>query len=79
MVELPYNIALLDEVDGPLHKTEHMKFLTMVVKLMKKIGSSQIFLTTHNTALERFPVNYIATTEEDLNLDNGSSLIKLYE
>lgn len=79
MVQLPYNIALLDEVDGPLHKTEHMKFLTMVVKLMKKIGSNQIFLTTHNTALERFPVNYIATTEEDLNLDNGSNLIKLYE
>lgn len=79
MVQLPYNIALLDEVDGPLHKTEHMKFLTMVVKLMKKIGSVQIFLTTHNTALERFPVNYIATTEEDLNLDNGSNLIKLYE
>ena len=79
MVQLPYNIALLDEVDGPLHKTEHMKFLTMVVKLMKKINSKQIFLTTHNTALERFPVNYIATTEEDINLDNGSTMIKLYE
>lgn len=76
---IPYNIPLLDEVDAPLHKNEHAKFLTMILKHMQRRGSVQSFLITHNSALENIPVNFIATTPEDINLNNGSTLIKLYE
>lgn len=78
-LQIPYNIPLLDEVDAPLHKNEHAKFLSMILKHMQHRGSRQTFLITHNSALENIPVNFIATTPEDINLDNGSTLIKLYE
>lgn len=77
-MHLPYNIPLMDEVDAPLHKPEQSKFLSMVLHQMKDTGSRQAFLITHNS-LENLPVNFLATTEEDINLSNGSTLIKLYE
>lgn len=77
-MHLPYDIPLMDEVDAPLHKPEQSKFLSMVLRQMKSTGCVQSFLITHNS-LENLPVNFIATTEEDINLQNGSTLIKLYE
>ena len=78
-LDIKYNIPLLDEVDAPLHKNEHMKFLSMVLKHMRRRNSEQLFLITHNSALENIPVNYICTTPEDINLSNGSTIINLYE
>jgi len=78
-LEISYNIPLCDEADSNLHRTEHAKFLSMILRQMKAIGSIQSFLITHNSALENLPVNFIATTPEDVNLTNGSTLIKLYD
>lgn len=78
-LQIPYNIPLCDEPDAPLHKTEHMKFLSLLLRHMKANNSIQLFLITHNSALENIPVNFIATTPEDVNLSNGSTLITLYD
>lgn len=78
-LQIPYNIQLCDEPDAPLHKTEHAKFLSMLLRYMKSNNAIQLFLITHNSALENIPVNFIATTPEDVNLSNGSTLITLYD
>ena len=77
-VRIKYNIALLDEIDGPLHNTEKAKCLSMVLRQMKALGSIQTFFITHSS-LENLPVNFILTADEDLNLQNGSTVIRVYE
>lgn len=73
-----YNIPLLDEVDGPLHKNEKMKFIAILLKYLKDIGSEQCFLITHdNDVFTNYPVQVIMTTDEIVDQDNVKRVIHI--
>ena len=75
---LNYNIPLLDEIDGPLHKNEKTKFIAILLKYLKDIGSNQCFLITHdNDVFTNYPVQVIMTTDEIVNQENYKSVIHI--
>lgn len=43
-----YNISLLDEIDGPLHKKDKPKLLSILMKYLEDIQSKQCFIISHN-------------------------------
>lgn len=59
-----YNILLLDEMDGPLYRSDRTKFLDILYKQIAEIGAEQIFLVSHNNTFDGHSVNIIMTTEE---------------
>lgn len=65
-----YNIILLDEMDGPLYRSDRTKFLDILYKQIAEIGAEQIFLVSHNNTFDGHSVNIIMTTEENVE-DNG--------
>ena len=73
-----YNIPLLDEVDGPLHKNEKTKFIAILLKYLNDIGSKQCFLITHdNDVFTNYPVQVIMTTDEIVDQDNVKRVIHI--
>lgn len=72
-----YNIPLLDEVDGPLHKDERENFLTMVAHQIKEINAEQAFLITHNNCFDGAPVNIILTSDELID-NKMATVVRLY-
>ncbi len=65
-----YNILLLDEMDGPLYRSDRTKFLDILYKQIAEIGAEQIFLVSHNNTFDGHSVNIIMTTEEHVE-ENG--------
>ena len=61
---IKYNIMLLDEMDGPLYKSDREKFISILMHQLKEIRGEQIFLTSHNGTFDGHNVNIIMTTEE---------------
>lgn len=59
-----YNIMLLDEVDGPLHKSARNKFITILFKQLQAIHAEQVFIVSHNNTFDGFNVNIILTSDE---------------
>jgi DNA repair exonuclease SbcCD ATPase subunit len=59
-----YNIILLDEVDGPLHKSARHKFLMILFKQLQAINAEQVFIVSHNNTFDGYNVNVIKTTDE---------------
>lgn len=73
-----YNIPLLDEMDGPLHKNDKQKFIAILLKYLKEIGSEQCFVITHDdNTFDGYPVQVIMTTDENVNREKYSNVIKL--
>ena len=75
---IDYTIPLLDEVDGPLHKSDKRKFISILLKHLKEIGSEQCFVITHDdNTFDGYPVQVIMTTDEVINQDKYSNVIRL--
>lgn len=77
-VESPYNIFLLDEVDGALYEADRRKFLNILLNQIREVGIEQIFLTTHNRTFEGTPINVIMTTNEPVTEDRLTSVMKVF-
>ena len=73
----PYNIMLLDEVDGPLHRSARNKFITILFKQLRAIRAEQVFLVSHNNTFDGFNVNVIMTTNELVDETNLTSVMKV--
>lgn len=73
-----YNIMLLDEIDGPLHRGDREKFITILFKQMAAIQASQVFLISHNNTFEGNPINVIMTTDEPIENSSRQEVIRLY-
>src|SRR5699024_3659930 len=73
----PYNIMLLDEVDGPLHRSARNKFITILFKQLRAIQAEQVFLVSHNNTFDGFNVNVIMTTNELVDETNLTSVMKV--
>lgn len=75
---LDYNIPLLDEMDGPLHKSDKQKFIAILLKYLKEIHSEQCFVITHDdSTFDGYPVQVIMTTDEHVNNEKYTNIIKL--
>lgn len=75
---LEYNIPLLDEMDGPLHKSDKQKFIAILLKYLKEIRSEQCFVITHDdNTFDGYPVQVIMTTDEHVNQEKYTNIIKL--
>lgn len=73
-----YNIPLLDEVDGPLHKNDKQKFISILMRYLKEISSEQCFVITHDdSTFDGHPVQVIMTTDEKINEEKYTNVIRL--
>lgn len=77
-LDSPYDIFLLDEVDGALYESDRRKFLNILLNQIREVGIEQIFLTTHNRTFEGTPINIIMTTEEPIAEDGLTSVMKVF-
>lgn len=73
----PYNIMLLDEVDGPLHRSARNKFITILFKQLRAINAEQVFLVSHNNTFDGYNVNVIMTTPELVDENPLTSIMKV--
>ena len=62
-----WNIMLLDEVDGPLHRNDRNKFISILYKQLAAIDADQVFMISHNFTFEGQDVNVIMTTDEHID------------
>jgi ABC-type iron transport system FetAB ATPase subunit len=75
---IEYNIPLLDEVDGPLHKSDKRKFISILLKHLKENRSEQCFVITHDdNTFDGYPVQVIMTTDEIINQEKYPNVIRL--
>ena len=73
-----YNIPLLDEMDAPLHKSDKQRFIAILLKHLSEIGSEQCFVITHDdNTFDGYPVQVIMTTNENVNTDKYTNIIRL--
>lgn len=73
-----YNIPLFDEMDAPLHRNDKQKFISILLKHLKKIGSEQCFVITHDeNTFDGYPVQVIMTTDEHVNRERYSHIIQV--
>ena len=73
----PYNIMLLDEVDGPLDKSARNKFITILFKQLHAIGAEQVFIVSHNNSFDGFNVNVITTGSDVVDENPLTTIMKV--
>lgn len=73
----PYNIMLLDEVDGPLDKSARNKFITILFKQLHAIGAEQVFIVSHNNSFDGFNVNVITTGNDVVDENPLTTIMKV--
>ena len=75
-----YNIMLLDEIDNSIYKSDREKFIMILAKQMRALGTEQVFLITHNDIFQQsgLPVNIIMTTPEMVDSYPNQSIMQLY-
>ena len=54
-----YNIMLLDEIDATLDTENREKFLQILEKQMDMINAEQIFVISHNSMFDMYPVDVL--------------------
>lgn len=75
-----YNIMLLDEIDNSIYKADREKFIMILAKQMRALGTEQTFLITHNDIFQQsgLPVNIIMTTNEIIDSYPNQSIMRIY-
>ena len=72
-----YNILLLDEMDTSLDAYSRGKYIDMIIAYMKLIKCHQVFLISHNSMFDNYPVNVLLTS--DMNVSNiKANIVKLW-
>ena len=56
-----YNIILLDEIDGPMHRVNKEKFFAAIEGELDRLKCEQVFMITQSTMFNEYPVNLIIT------------------
>lgn len=74
MTSGPYNILLLDEMDTTLDTASRAKYIELLEQFMKTIKSEQLFLISHNSMFDVYPVNVLMTSHSTLNMSNANVL-----
>ena len=71
MTSGPYNILLLDEMDTTLDTASRAKYIELLEQFMKTINSEQLFLISHNSMFDVYPVNVLLTSPSSLNMSSA--------
>ena len=74
-----YNIPLLDEMDTSLDTYSRGKFIDMIDAYMKLIHARQVFLISHNSMFDNYPVNILMTSEMQVSNVKKDNIIRLYK
>lgn len=74
-----YNILLLDEIDNSIYKSDREKFIGILFKQMRALGTEQAFLITHNDIFQQsmLPINILMTTHETIDVYQGQEVIQI--
>ena len=67
----PYNILLLDEMDTTLDTTSRSKYIELLEQFMKTIKAEQLFLISHNSMFDVYPVNVLMTSRTVVNMEHA--------
>ena len=71
-----YNIVLLDEIDGPMHRVNKERFFSALEGQLERLKCEQAFIITQSTIFNDYPVNLIVTDPDyRTNLPNNSTVI----
>lgn len=74
-----YNILLLDEMDTSLDAYSRGKYIDMISAYMKLIHAHQVFLISHNSMFDSYPVNVLMTSEMNVSNIKKGNIVKLYK
>lgn len=74
MTSGPYNILLLDEMDTTLDSASRAKYINLLEQFMKTIKAEQLFLISHNSMFDVYPVNVLMTSHTTINMSNADIL-----
>lgn len=74
-----YNILLLDEMDTSLDAYSRGKYIDMISAYMKLIHAHQVFIISHNSMFDNYPVNVLMTSEMNVSNVKKSNVVKLYK
>lgn len=73
-----YNILLLDEMDTSLDTYSRGKYIDMIVAYMNLIKCHQVFLISHNSMFDNYPVNVLLTSDMNISNIKQANIIKLW-
>lgn len=73
----PYNILLLDEMDTTLDQASRAKYIELLEQFMKTIKAEQLFLISHNSMFDVYPVNLLLTSSVSMSSVDDSEIIDL--
>lgn len=74
-----YNILLLDEMDTSLDAHSRGKYIDMIVAYMKLIKCHQVFLISHNSMFDNYPVNVLLTSDMNVSNIKQADIVRLWE
>lgn len=74
MTSGPYNILLLDEMDTTLDTASRAKYIELLEQFMTTINAEQLFLISHNSMFDVYPVNVLMTSHSTINMSNANIL-----
>lgn len=74
-----YNILLLDEMDTSLDAYSKGKYIDMIDAYMKLIHAHQVFLISHNSVFDNYPVNVLMTSEMNVSNVKKKNIVRLYK
>ena len=74
-----YNILLLDEMDTSLDAYSRGKYIDMIVAYMNIIHAHQVFLISHNSMFDNYPVNVLMTSDMNVSNVKKSNIVRLYK
>lgn len=74
MTSGPYNILLLDEMDTTLDTASRAKYIELLEQFMMTIHAQQLFLISHNSMFDVYPVNILMTSHSTINMSNANIL-----
>jgi hypothetical protein len=71
-----YNIVLLDEIDGPMHRVNKERFFSALEGQLERLKCEQAFIITQSAMFNDYPVNLIVTDPDyRANLPNNATVI----
>ena len=73
-----YNILLLDEMDTSLDAYSRGKYIDMITAYMQLIKCHQIFLISHNSMFDNYPVNVLLTSDANISNIKQANIVELW-
>jgi hypothetical protein len=71
-----YNIVLLDEIDGPMHRVNKERFFSALEGQLERLHCEQAFIITQSAMFNDYPVNLIVTDPDyRTNIPNNATVV----